>query len=307
MAEPRTSPVLAIILVVIVLVAGVGGIAYLYFYENHKSPVSSGLIVQVGDNVTVNYIGLFAQGPQQGRVFDTSEYSVALNNASWPKALGYSPRGAESNYTPLGVHVGPNVPSGGYTLGGQTFGSVVPGFWQGLVGLPGNRTHYITVPPALGYSFVNASCYVTRELTTTFPVLVTVTPGQFAGLFPNVSATAGTVFTDPLYGWSDAILSTNSSSVTYENLPTIGATSAPNGWAVLVTNITASTITLVSQLSPSQAGLVLGHGSGTFCGSSTFIVSQVNLAAGTYVEDYNQEVSGQTLIFIVSVVDIYPA
>src|SRR5271170_3819813 len=190
MAEPRASPFWTIILVVIVLVAGIGGVAYLYYFENHKSPLSSGLIVQVGDNVTVNYIGLFAQGPQQGRVFDTSEYSVALNNVSWPKSLGYTSRGGSpSDYTPLPVYVGASVPSGGYSRGGQTFSSVVTGFWQGLVGLPGNRTHYITVPPAVGYSFVNASCFVTRNLISTYPVLVTVTPAQFVSLFPNVSMT----------------------------------------------------------------------------------------------------------------------
>lgn len=305
MAEPRASPVFAILLVIIVLVAGAGVAAFLY-YENHKSPGSSGLKVQVGDNVTVNYIGLFGKGPQQGRVFDTSEYSVALNNASWPKSLQYASRGGRpSDYSPLGVAVGGNVPSSGYTIGNVTFGSVVPGFWQGLVGLPGNQTHFITIPPSLGYSFVNSSCFVTHPLTTTYPVVVTVTPADFQALFANVSATAGTVYTDPVYGWPDMVLSVNASAVTYENLPTLGMTTNPSGWPVLVSNISATTVTLESQLTPSQAGMVAGHAPGSgFCGSTKFIISQVNLANGTYVEDFNPEVDGQTLIFVVTVIDI---
>jgi len=306
MAEPRASPIVAFVLVVIVLAAGLAGGAFLY-YENHKSPSPGPLTVQVGDNVTVNYIGLFAKGPQQGRVFDTSEYAVASNNVSWPKSLQYASRGGSpSDYSPLGVYVGSNAPASGYTIGNTTFGGVVPGFWQGLVGLPGNHTAFLTVPPALGYSYVNSSCFVTQPLTITYPVVVTLTPSQFSSLFPNVSAVAGTVYTDPVYGWPDAILSVNASTLTYENLPTLGMVTNPTGWPVLVANISATTITLESQLTPAQAGLVAGHASGSgVCGKTAFIISNVNLAAGTYTEDYNSEVSGQTLLFVVTVVDIY--
>lgn len=306
MAEPRASPVLAIALVIVVLIAGGAGAVFLY-YEDHKAPAPSPLTVQVGDNVTVNYIGIFGGGPQQGRVFDTSEYSVALNNASWPKSLQYTSRGATpSDYTPLGVYVGGNAPQSGYTIGNLTFNSVVPGFWQGLIGLPGNRTHYVTVPPSLGYSFVNSSCFATQPLTTTYPVLVALTPTQFTELFANVSATAGTVFTDPVYGWQDAVLSVNATTLIYENLPTLGMTTNPSGWPVIVSNISATEVTLTSQLNPSQAGLIAGHSSGAgLCSSNSFIVTQVNLAAGTYVEDYNHEVDGATLVFIVNVVDIF--
>jgi hypothetical protein len=319
MAEKRPSPVLTIILVVIVIAAGGGIFAFLY-YENHKPSAASPLTVQAGDNVTVNYIGLFAAGPQQGHVFDTSLYSVALNNASWPKSLSYTSRGGSpSDYSPLAVHVGSTTPSGGYVVGNLTFGSVVPGFWEGLVGLPGNRTHYITIPQNLGYPafLINASCYQTQPLTYNYPVVQTLTPSAFASQFPNITANPGTSFPDPVYGWQDQIIGANSSAVVVENLPTLGMTTNPHGWAVVVTNISATMITLQNQLSPNQAGTILGHTTNTVCSSTTFIVSQVNLGAGTFVENFggisggsqvgNQEVYGQTLIFVVSVVDIYPA
>lgn len=309
MAEPRPSPALAIFVVAVVIAAGIGGIAFLYYEVNHKAPAPSGLTVQNGDNVTVDYTGLFANGPQQGRVFDSSVYSVASNNASWPKSLMYSFRGGSpADYKPLAVHVGPNAPSGGYSFGGQTFNTVVPGFWQGLIGLPGNQTKYITVPPSLGYSFVNSSCFITRNLTTIYPVVVTLTPPEFRAIFPKIPVDAGTQFTDPVYGWTDVVLTVNSTSVTYENLPSLGTTTNPTGWPVVVSNLTSTTITLTSQLSPAQNGLVLGHASGSgVCGATSFTISSVNLGAGTYVEDFNPEVNGQTLIFIVSVVDIFPA
>ncbi|MGA9840222.1 MAG: hypothetical protein WBF81_00650 [Thermoplasmata archaeon] len=311
MAEPRASPVLTILIALVVVVAGGGIFAYLYL-ENHKSPGAGPLTVQLGDNVTLNYTGIFASGPQQGRVFDTSVYSVALNNASWPKSLLYSSRGGQpSDYVPLNIYVGP---SGSYTIGNLTFGTVVPGFWQGLIGVPGNRTTYVSVPANLGYpaSLINASCYLTQPLVYSIPVVTALPPAQFATIFTNVTINPGTQVPDPTYGWPDLILSTNDSAIVYENLPSLGMTVNPNGWPVTVTNLTTTTITLQNQLIPNQAGRILGHTAGVgVCGSSTFIVSQVNLGAGTYVRDYgsasagNREVYGQNLIFIVSVVDIY--
>ncbi len=304
MAEPKPSPWVAVILVVIVVAAGGGGAAFLYL-ENHKGPAAGPVTVAIGDNVTVNYIGVFGNGAQTGRVFDTSEYSIALNNISWPKSLLYSSRGGKpSDYTPLGVYVGSNAPSAGYTIGNLTFGGVVTGFWQGLVGLPGNRTTYVSVPASLGYPLVNASCFVTQPLVTTTPVIVTLSPSEFQADVPNVTALAGTTFADPTYGWTDLILTVNATAVLYEKLPTIGTVASPSGWPQVVTNISATTITLKSQLSPAQAGLVLGHGT-SLCGSTSFIVSSVNLANGTFVEDYNSEVDGKNLIFIVTVVDIF--
>jgi FKBP-type peptidyl-prolyl cis-trans isomerase 2 len=307
MAEPKPPRLLAIVLVLVVLIAGGVGLGLLY-YENHKSSPATRLIVQSGDNVTVNYVGVFGSSPQQGRVFDTSIYSIALNNVSWPKSLGYHSRGGKpSDYTPLPVHVGPNAPSSGYTVGNLTFSSVVTGFWQGLVGLPGNQTAYVTVPPSLGYGNQNASCYVSQPLTYTVPVTVSLSRSAFTTAFPGVTPLAGTEYVDPTYNWTDTVLSVNSSAVAYENLPAIGYTTSNPGWPVTVTNLSSTTITLTNQLTPSSAGLVAGKVTGSgLCDSTTFVVSQVNPATGTYLENFNSQVSGQTLIFIVTVVDIFP-
>jgi FKBP-type peptidyl-prolyl cis-trans isomerase 2 len=305
MAERSPSIwVVTLCVLVIVVVAGVGG-GYLYLV-NHKPASPGPRTVGLGDNVTVNYIGLFGSGPEQGRVFDTSILSDARNNLSWPKSLEYTFRSNLSQYTPLGVHVAPHTPSAGYTRNGVTFGGVVTGFWRGLLGLPGNVSRPITIPPVEGYGAANASCFVTAPLVEHLPVVVSTAAADFATAYPNVTKTPGVEFTDPTYHWTDLILSVNATSVSVENLPPLGFESKPSGWPVVVTNISAGELTLTSEINPSQAGLLLGHSKSAVCSAKQFLVSAVDAGAGTYTEDYNREVIGQTLIFIVTVVDIYP-
>lgn len=297
--------VLPIVLVVVVLVAAAVGTGLLYEHNLvHATPPIR--TVAVGDNVTVNYIGYFGSGPQSGRVFDTSLYSVAVNNLTWPKSLGFSYRGSASAYTPLPVHVGGTAPSGGYSVNGLTFASVVTGFWQGLVGLPANKTQTVTIPVDLGYGPPNPACFVTQPLTKKVPVLVAVVPKNFTTAYPGTNATAGVEFADPTYGWNDLILSVNASAVVVENLPPLGWSVPNTGWPVTVTNVSASTITLTNALSPGDDGRVLGHTGGSLvCGQSKYIVSSVYPGNGTYVENFNPEVDGETLVFVVTVFAFY--
>src|SRR5215472_2799448 len=106
MANPSFSTASLLAIIVIVLIGA--GIAAGYVYErNRPSGAPNVQLVQLGDNVTVNYIGIFGSGPEAGKVFDTSIYSVATNNIAYPKSLSYHSRGdSASNYTTLDVHVG---------------------------------------------------------------------------------------------------------------------------------------------------------------------------------------------------------
>lgn len=303
----------AIVLIVIIVVAG-GGSAIFVYYHNVVHPAAAPLVASQGSNVTVNYIGLFGSGPEAGRVFDTSLYNVGSNDA-YPKSLEFHARGIAKNYTPLAVHVGSNTPSSGYSLGNLSFIQVVTGFWQGLVGLPGNESHTVAVPPDLGYGPENPACITKQPITYNLPVLEMLPGSTFSHQYPGVVATTGATFNDPRYGWPVLILSANASFVTIENEPTAGTTASPAGWPVLVTSVSSTangtgTITLVNQLSASQAGHLLGKdfaGTGpcTTQAHGQFIVTAVDAANGTYTEDYNTEVTGQTLIFIVTIVDIF--
>ncbi len=305
MAAKERSRLVPILLVIVVLVvAGVG--AGLLDYYNHRSTGSPQTTIQLGYNATVNYIGFFGSGPQQGRVFDTSFYSVATNNVTYLKSLEFTMRPNESSYTPLAVHIGLSTPAGGYSLNGVSFISVVTGFWQGLIGIPGNQTTSIVVPPALGYGSPVAGCYTNASLAFTVPVLLTMSLSQFSSSYPGQSASQGAQFPDPTYGWPVYVVSANSTRVVLLNQPSVGWTAKSGGWYVEVTAVNSTSITVVNELSPAQAGLVSGTSSASVCGTSTYIVSAVNLATGTYTRDYNKEVVGQTLVFQVTVVGIFP-
>lgn len=304
MAEKEPSRLVPLLLVVVVLV--VAGVGAGLLYEHNHPPSSSRTTVQLGYNATVNYIGFFGSGPQQGRVFDTSFYSVATNNVTYVKSVEFSMRPNASSYSPLAVHIGPSTPSGGYPLNGLSFISVVTGFWQGLLGVPGNQTTSIVVPPALGYLFPVASCFVTANLSFSLPTVRTLSLSQFASAYPGGSATQGAEFPDPTYGWPIYVVSANSTSVVVQNLPTVGWTAKSGGWYVEVTSVNSTSITLVNELNSAQSGLVSGTSSASVCNSNQYIVSSVNVANGTYVRDYNKEVVGQTLVFQVTVVGIFP-
>jgi hypothetical protein len=315
MAEsPALTATALVVLIAVVIVAAVAGGVAVYYLSQPKVPAAP-RVVAIGDNATVNYIGLFGSGPQTGRVFDTSLYSVASNNASFPKSLEFHSRGAAANYTPLAVHVGNGTPSGGYSLGGYTFVGVVTGFWQGLVGVAGNSSRSIVVPPALGYGPTNASCLLTLPLVQQIPVVETLSTANFSASYSGIAPATGLEFTDPHWGWPVVVMSANSTSVVLENLATVGQVANPQGWDVTVSGIATNgsgvaMITVVNDLTPGDSGLVLGHdyaGTGPCSAAShgQFIVSSVNPGNGTYTEDFNTEVTGQTLIFQVTVVDVF--
>ncbi|HEV2167154.1 MAG TPA: hypothetical protein VGS23_09315, partial [Thermoplasmata archaeon] len=67
-------------------------------------------------------------------------------------------------------------------------------------------------------------------------------------------------------------------------------------------------ITVVNELTAAEAGHLAGHSSTGLCtsiSSGNYILSAVNFTSGTFTEDFNQEVVGQTLVFTVTIVDIY--
>ena len=308
MADARLSHLFPILLIVVVVVAAGIGAAFLYEFNHPKSATPIRTVVE-GDNVTVIYIGVFGSSPQTGRVFDTSLYSVASNNASYPKSLEYAHYGSPSSFTPLPVHVGATTPSGGYVLDGLTFSSVVTGFWQGLIGLPVNHTARLTLPPSLAYGAADPACFLRQPLVVHVPVLLTLTPAQFQQSYPSANETAGTVFTDPTYGWTDLVFSANGSAVVVENLPALGWSVPGTSWPVVVTALNATTITVTNRLTAADAGTVAGVSGAQVCSTQAsggkYIVSAVDLTNGTYTEDFNLEVVGQTLIFDVTVVQFY--
>ncbi len=302
MAErPEKFPWLGFIVLAVILVASAGGGYYAITQTVLKpKPAPSVLIVSEGDNVTVNYVGIFGSGIDKGKVFDTSLLSVARDNSSWPKAMSFGFRGA-SGYTPLKAHVGP-----------QTFGSytsLITGFWTAMVGLPGNQTITTVIPPGQGYGFADPAKIMTFPMKQTVPMLYTYTPAQFASTYSGIAAQPLATFLDPHWGWNDTILSVNSTAVVLEYTPNVGEHISPLGWTDVVTGVSNTVsptglITYVNDLVPLDVGQV--QGVDWQQGGGQFYLTNVNPAAGTYTLDFNTEVTGNTLIFEITVIDILP-
>ncbi len=305
MATKGPSRILAVVLIVVVIVVAGVGVWVAHDYLVPKS-TSAPETAQVGDNVTVNYIGEFASGPQTGRVFDTSIYSVYLDNASYPKSLEFpfTHGGAASDYKPLGVHVGPY--SGQYTIGNLTFSSVVTGFWQGLVGLGTNQTRWVTIPVNLAYGPLNPACEATAPISFTTPVLTVVPTANFSTLYPGATPTLGSTFADPTYGWTDLVFTVNATWVTVESLPTVGFVAHLSGWNATVTGVNATSITLRNDITPQNYGGLVGtFSTARSCGGASeshFLIAGVNVANQTYTQNWNPEVVGQSLAFRVTIV-----
>ena len=286
------------IIAIIVVAAGAGASYFLYAVVNKPLKAPSVLYVKEGDNVTVNYTGLFQSGFDNGKVFDTSLLKVAKDNATYPKAIGFTFRGV-SGYTALGAHVG----TGSYDNG--TYTSLITGFWMALIGHKVGDTFWTPpIMPAQGYGNPDPSKLQTFPLVQYMPMVQAYSLTSFTTAFSGITPETGLVFTDPHYGWTDSILSKNQSSVVVQSQPRVGEVVKPFGWDVTVANVTSTTsntngtITLVNNLTAQDVGQYKGT---NWQNSQPFYLSAVNTQAGTYTLDYNEEVVGNILVFSITI------
>jgi hypothetical protein len=113
------------VVVVLIMVAASAFAVVTFFTPDPPQTVSP------GDDVSVNYIG-FVNVTGTPHVFDTSEWSVAIDNTTYPKVAWFTMR-AESAYDPLN-----------FTAGN---GQVVIGFDQGVLGMEEGETKTILITP----------------------------------------------------------------------------------------------------------------------------------------------------------------
>ena len=126
--------VMILLFIVVIALVGAGAYATYGAMSTIQESTEPGLTVLVGDQITVDYIGMF----EDGTVFDTSIMSVAGNNTLYPKSLSFS---ATAPFNPLGFTVGE--------------GQMIAGFDQGVVGMGINQTKVITISPEDAYGFSN--------------------------------------------------------------------------------------------------------------------------------------------------------
>lgn len=277
--------VLLIVLVAVLMVSA--STVVIILYQGGQAEETNSDVVVVGQTIKVDYIGKLTDG----RIFDTSFYSIASNDALYPKTLSFSLR-ANTSYTPLSFEVGA--------------GKMISGFDAAVVGMKVGETKTVTLTPDEAYGEMDPAKLITFDLLQTVPLLETYTATAFLAEY-GVSPVAGMTVTDPDYGWPATVLEYNSAvnRVTVKNLPTLGSLyhiyGSTTGWEVMVSDIDSGTdhITLEHQLTDADSDMKKGVD-----GSATFFLTQVNVAEGTAVMNYNSELLGKSLVFTITVVDI---
>ncbi|MBI0583943.1 MAG: FKBP-type peptidyl-prolyl cis-trans isomerase [Methanomassiliicoccus sp.] len=276
----QRTMLLAVVLVIVLIASSVGAFVLL----------DQGKTVKTGDLVRVDYIGKLPDG----RVFDTSMHSVAVDNDTYPKSLFFTYRGSEAKYSTLNFTVGA--------------GAMIDGFETGVQGMKVGETKTIVIPPEDGYGDEDPTKLVTLNLTETIPFQQTLTVDAFRSVYGTNPVRFNT-YTNPTYGWDVYVTFLDSSNVILQNkIPAEGATyrayasssDASYGWQIAAEyDQNMTNIIVHHQLDASSAMTVKGYQ-----GNARLYVQSVDEAAGTAVLNKNLEVVGKDLTFIITVVSI---
>jgi len=283
---------------VVILLLSVGLVGYIAWsgLNPFRSPPTE--VAELGQRVLVNYIGRF----EDGRIFDTSLYSVAADDARYPKSVGFALR-AESEYEPFNL-----------TAGGT---EAVPGFSQAVVGLEVGEEVTVSVPPELGYGYPSPEQIRTIPLREVLPLQYQTTIEAFLnrfGFYPQV----GLVVRDNLRSWDLQVLALDEAMVTLLNKPVLGGTmtpygnpaaSPPRGWVATVESIDSSAnngtgeVVIRHLLDAADSYQILA----TDENGQERIVGVVDEAEGTFqfIAGDRKELQGRTLVFTITLVRVF--
>lgn len=305
-ARKERDPMKTVISVMTALIfLSFGLIGYIIYDNSLRSETVSKVVVD-GSTVLMNYIGMF----DDGRVFDTSIYDVAEDNALYPKSFTFSMR-EQSAYTPFEMTAGLYGESGG----------TIKGFALGVIGMQLNEKSIIVVSPEDGYA-VDPAMLETIDLLEEVPAVETVPEAEFTSLFGS-SATLMTIVPHYKWGWDVLVVQIASGYVTFKSMPTVGEVVAPYGdpydpefpagWDCVVESYDASANDGAGSIKVrhllTEADTYNREGE-DYTGVQ-FVLSAVDEEAGTFTihkidmdTGYNGEISGRTLLFEVTIVNI---
>jgi FKBP-type peptidyl-prolyl cis-trans isomerase 2 len=277
-----------IFIIVIAVIIAAGFASYKIFSPVQNPATYEGEKVKLGDQVTVDYIGMF----EDGVVFDTSIEGVDNDNALYPKSLSYSEK---ASYSPLSFTVGD--------------GQMIQGFDYGVIGMAINQTKVITVTPEEGYGLTDDSQVKTLDLFETFPVFEW---GHNITSFRDtyyVPAVIDTTVVSNEYGWNVSVYHIDpvNGDILLKNEPQLNElVDLYNGWLSQVISIDTTAdqgngvIVVKHLLDPADAGNIISNDDA----GMEFRVTEVDLDNNIITIDYNKEVVGRTLVFQVKIVSI---
>ena len=299
--DPKRK-ILALMVAAIVVCGAL--IGYVLYSELGGSKAQSSHTIVSGDVVTMNYIGKLPDG----RVFDTSLYDVASNDARYPKSLTFSLRD-NTSYKPF------NMTAGNYGSGGT-----IKGFALGVLGLREGDRATITVLPGEGYEVQPA--YVRwQELSQIVPAVEVLSTQEFTNNFKTTPVPMA-ILPHYFWTWDVQVVEVFAGTVTFRNMPTVGEIvypfgnpgdpANPSGWPVEVMeyNPLDAVITVKHHLTADDVYNIKG----TDIDDRTIIVTGYNADNGTFQigksnpqSGYNAEIAGRTLIFEVTIIKVTPA
>ena len=306
--EKRNPQTIFLALIIVVILVGGGLIGYVLYVNASAPNAPEPSVIAAGDKVTMNYIGRLPDG----RVFDTSIYSVAKDNGTYPKSLTFSLR-ANTTYTPFSM-----------TAGNYGSGGTIKGFALGVIGMHNGTHAFIDVPPSEGYP-VNPSFVKELNLVENISAVETMTETQFVQTFGSDPILLHT-YTHFFWGWNVVVEDVTASVVVLKSDPTIGevvypfgnpsSSTSPGGWPVIVeaydptANNGNGKITIRHDISQEDVFFVKG----TDIDGLTFVLTGYNAVNGTFTiskndssAGYNGELAGRQLIFEVFILKVEKA
>jgi len=307
-SESRDPLGLVLTVLTALVVVAVGLVGYVIYDNSLGSDASPSRAIELGDTVTMNYIGMF----QDGRVFDTSIWDVAIDNAAYPKSLTYSIR-TEDTYVPFDMEAGKYGESGG----------TIKGFALGVIGMILNERKVIVVAPEDGYA-VNETMLEDVPVLEEIPIVQTITEDEYRQTFEGNPVEMAYV-DHYKWGWECQIIEVQFGFVTFKNLPLVddlvypygnpGDADSPAGWECTVESYDPSADDGVGRI-------LVRHGlteedvynvKGVEHDGTVFVVSALDSESGTFQihrsdpeTGYNGEISGRTLLFEVTIINIKP-
>ncbi len=264
--------------VAVLLLIMVGVSVGLYEYMVSMNPEEKNAkVVEEGDRISVRYYGYIYYGGER-RIFDTNIEEVAKDNVTYPKTVSYKwPKRFELLT---------------FTVGD---GTMIKGFDEGVRGMHLNETKTIVVPPEKGYAFswdkVKNESYVQNV-----PVIENMTLDQFYSRYTHANPVVNGVYRDKMYGWNSIVLYVNPTEniVTVQNNPDVGADYLPIGDPSLVVHVDSV-----------KGDTITFH---YIIKSTPILLPSGGIIDKTYQDhfriNFNQEVAGKTLYFVVTVVSI---
>ncbi|MFW3147249.1 MAG: FKBP-type peptidyl-prolyl cis-trans isomerase [Thermoplasmatota archaeon] len=285
----------------IVLFLVLAGMTYVdeegYPWEGEKKAKKDVLLIQEGDEVSLDYTGrLLGPSGGPGPVFDTS-YAHIANNDSIPKSISFKEKPTYDDLT--------------FTVGSET---MIRGFDMAVLGKKEGQTFTVAIPYDMGYGPAYDELKYTLNVSQTIPLRQTLDRDAFDRMYPVIDPEEMDLFVHPFWGWNVHIISADAEDVVFWNDPVLGQDYLGFLWNTTIVDISSerNVITLehkVSEIDPTQTvffEMVASYDPDW--GDKAREVADdklerppemgfVTWEGGRITIDYNQEVAGKTLYF----------